>query len=75
VIVFLLAGRVPTILALALVGLVYLSWIELRPEHDLAPVQRAWWLLLVVLANVPGYLALRIWLIARRRRPRAGARA
>jgi hypothetical protein len=67
---FLLIGSVPVILALCLVGLVYLTWVELRHE-DLDPLVKLWWVLLVLLTHVPGYLALRIWLVVRRRRDAA----
>ena len=64
---FLLIGSVPVILALCLVGLVYLTWVELRHE-DLDPLVKLWWGLLVLLTHVAGYLALRIWIALRRRR-------
>ena len=66
-VLFLLIGSVPVILALCLVGLVYLTWVELRNE-DLEPMVKLWWVLLVLLTHVPGYLALRIWIALRRRR-------
>ena len=66
-VLFLLIGSVPVILALCLVGLVYLTWVELRHE-DLDPLVKLWWGLLVLLTHVPGYLALRIWIALRRRR-------
>ena len=64
---FFIIGSVPVILALCLVGLVYLTWVELRNE-DLDPLVKLWWALLVLLTHVPGYLALRIWIAVRRRR-------
>jgi hypothetical protein len=57
------------------VGLVYLAWIEVRHEPDLLPQAKLWWCLLVFLTNVPGYVALRIWVMIRRRRRAEGARA
>jgi hypothetical protein len=69
-VLFLLIGSVPVILALCLVGLVYLTWVELRHE-DLEPLVKLWWYLLVLLTHVPGYVALRIWLVVRRRRDAA----
>ena len=66
-VLFVLIGSVPVILALCLVGLVYLTWVELRHE-ELEPLVKLWWYLLVLLTHVPGYLALRIWLVFRRRR-------
>jgi hypothetical protein len=67
VILFVLTGQVPAFLALLLLALVYLSWIELRTE-PMSDLVKVWWCLLVALLNVPAYLALRLWLAARRRR-------
>ena len=72
---FFLFDTVPDILWLCLVGLVYLSWIEVRREPDLLLQVKLWWCLLVFLTNVPGYIALRIWVALRRRRRAEGARA
>jgi EamA domain-containing membrane protein RarD len=72
---FLLFDNVPDILWLSLLGLVYLAWIEVRGEPDLLPQAKLWWCLLVFLTNVPGYVALRIWAAARRRRRASDARA
>jgi hypothetical protein len=64
---FVLLGHVPVVLLLCLVGLLYLTWFELRTE-PLEPLVQLWWYLLVLLFNVIGYVALRIWLVVRRRR-------
>jgi EamA domain-containing membrane protein RarD len=72
---FFLFNKVPDILWLSLVGLVYLAWIEVNAEPDLLPQAKLWWCLLVFLTNVPGYVALRIWVAARRRRRASDARA
>jgi EamA domain-containing membrane protein RarD len=72
---FFLFDNVPDILWLSLLGLVYLAWIEVRGEPDLIPQAKLWWCLLVFLTNVPGYVALRIWVAARRRRRASDARA
>jgi hypothetical protein len=69
--VFVLLGHTPVVLLLCLAGLMYLTWLELRAE-PLEPLVQLWWYLLVLLFNVIGYAALRIWLVVRRRR--AGAR-
>ena len=65
-IVFLALGQVPLVLLICLLGLVYLTWVELRHE-DLQPQVKLWWGLLVLLTHLPGYVALRIWLAVRRR--------
>ena len=72
---FFLFDTVPDILWLCLVGLVYLSWIEVRREPDLLAQAKLWWCLLVLLTNIPGYVALRIWVAVRRRRRASDARA
>jgi hypothetical protein len=72
---FLLLDTVPDILWLSLAGLVYLAWIEVRKEPDLLPQVKLWWCLLVFLVNIPGYVALRIWVAVRRRRRASDARA
>jgi hypothetical protein len=71
---FLLVDNTPDILWLCLAGLVYLSWIEVRHEPE-QPQVKLWWCLLVLLTNIPGYVALRIWVALRRRRRASGARA
>lgn len=65
--VFVLLGHTPLILLVCLLGLLYLTWLELRGE-GLEPLVQLWWFLLVFLFNVVGYAALRIWLVVRRRR-------
>ena len=69
-ILFLITGRTPAFLVVLLGLLVYLSWIDLRHEPAEDKV-KLWWLLLVVLLNVPAYLALRVWLVRVRRRREA----
>jgi len=69
-ILFVVLGHTPLILLFTLLGLLYLSWLELRNE-ELEPQVKLWWGLLVFLTHVPGYLALRIWLAVRRRRDAA----
>lgn len=64
---FVLLGHTPVVLLVALLGLLYLTWLELRAE-PLEPLVHLWWYLAVLLFNVVGYGALRIWLVVRRRR-------
>ena len=66
-IVFVILGHTPLVLLVCLLGLLYLSWVDLRGE-EMEPQVKLWWGLLVLLTHVPGYLALRIWLALRRRR-------
>ena len=70
-ILFVILGHTPVILLVCLIGLLWLTWVELRNE-DLEPLVKLWWGLLVLLTHVIGYLALRVWIAIRRRR--AGAR-
>jgi len=67
VLLFVILGHVPIVLLVCLVGLMYLTWVDLRGE-GLEPLLQLWWYLLVFLFNVAGYAALRIWLTVRRRR-------
>jgi hypothetical protein len=71
-ILFVLTDNAPFVMLVLLVALVYLTWIELRPLSVPANV-KLWWCSLVLLFNVPAYLALRVWVVVRRRRE-AGAR-
>ena len=64
---FVILGQVPLLLLVCLLGLLYLTWVEVRGD-ELQPLVQLWWFLLVLLTNVVGYAALRIWLIVRRRR-------
>ena len=64
---FVILGHTPLLLLLSLLGLLYLTWVELRGD-ELEPLVKLWWGLLVLLTHVPGYLALRIWIAFRRRR-------
>ena len=66
-IVFVILGHTPVILLVCLIGLLWLTWVELRNE-DLEPLVKLWWGLLVLLTHVLGYLALRVWIAIRRRR-------
>jgi hypothetical protein len=72
---FVVTGRVPLILLACLVGMLYLTWLDLRDEPDVEPAVKLWWALLVLLFNVLGYAALRLWLVVRRRRADARGRA
>jgi hypothetical protein len=67
---FVLTGQVPPILLVALGICLYLTVWDLWSE-DLEFMQKAWWVLLVLLTHVIGYLVFRVWLARRRG---AGAR-
>ena len=64
---FVILGHTPIVLLVCLIGLLYLTWVELRNEA-LEPIVQLWWYLLVFMTNLLGYIALRIWLVVRRRR-------
>jgi hypothetical protein len=68
VLLFVLTGQVPPILFVGLLILCYLTAWDLWSEDDLPFLIKAWWVLLVFITNLVGYLAFRIWLAARRRR-------
>lgn len=67
-VVFVILGQVPPVLAIAQLAMVYLAWLDVRHEPALSFEAKLWWCLLVLLFNVLGYAALRIWLAGRRRR-------
>ncbi len=64
---FVVLGHTPLILLVCLIGLLWLTWVELR-GRDLDPTVKVWWGLLVFLTHVPGYLALRAWIALSGRR-------
>jgi hypothetical protein len=66
-VLFLILGYIPLLLLVCLIGLLYLTWVELRHE-PLDTQVKLWWFLLVLLTHVFGYAALRIWIAVRRRR-------
>ena len=68
--VFVLTGQVPPILLAALAICVYLTVWDLWSE-ELEFQTKAWWVLLVLLTHVIGYLGFRVWIAHRRG---AGAR-
>ena len=65
-IIFLLLGFTPWVLLLTLALALYLTAIELR-ELDVHFTRWAFWLLLVFLTHFVGYLALRGYVLYRRR--------
>ena len=64
---FVIIGHAPWILVVSLVGLLYITWLDLR-EEPVEPIVKLWWGSLVLQTNIVGYAALRIWLAVRRRR-------
>jgi general stress protein CsbA len=62
---FVLTAQVPPVLLVALVICIYLTVWDLRDE-DMEFTHKAWWVLLVVLTHVIGYLVFRLWLAHRR---------
>ena len=69
-ILFVLTGEAPPFLILTLLVMVYLTGYELYKEEDLFFLQKAWWVLLVLIFNVVGFGIFWIWLANRRRRRR-----
>jgi hypothetical protein len=66
-VVFVLTGQVPPILAIALLILVYLTGLELWHEEGLEFLWKAFWVLFVFLGHVFGYALFRAWLALHRR--------
>ena len=65
---FVLIGHVPTVLLLAQLGMLYLVVLDMREEADLDFQLKVWWVLLVLIFNVLGLIAEKVWLTMRRRR-------
>lgn len=59
-------GGVPPLLWLALLVLLYLTVVELRPL-DIPRRIKFWWFTVVLLTHVFGYIGLRAWVFFRRR--------
>jgi len=68
VLLFVLTGSAPPIMALVLAVTLYLVVIDIKDEPGLAFLHKAWWFLLVFLLHVPGYLIFRVWIAVRRHR-------
>ena len=66
--IFALTGQAPPILLLALAICIYLTLWDLWQEKDLTVMPKAWWVLLVILTHVVGYIIFRVWIAGRRRR-------
>ena len=69
-ILFVLTGQAPPIVVVALLVMCYLTGYELWKEQDLPFLYKPWWVLLVFLTNLIGFVIFWIWLATRRRRHR-----
>ena len=65
---FVLIGHVPIVLLLAQLGMLYLVVLDMREEADLDFQVKVWWVLLVLIFNVLGLIAEKVWVTMRRRR-------
>lgn len=65
---FVLIGHVPAVLLLAQLGMLYLAVLDMRAEDDLDFQVKVWWVLVVLLFNVVGFVAEKVWVTVRRRR-------
>ena len=64
--IFLFLPSLPIWLAITLPLLVFVSWLELR-DLQLRPIMVFWWLLVVFIAYVPGWVVLKVYAVRRRR--------
>ncbi len=55
-------GQAPLWTVLLLAVMVWLAMIEVWKRDTMAPLQKVWWVLLVLLTNFIGLLALRVWI-------------
>ncbi|MCP3988190.1 MAG: hypothetical protein GY724_03885 [Actinomycetia bacterium] len=58
--IMLFDAQTSSIMLLSLLGALGLTYWECR-QHELGIQRTLWWLSLVLLIHVPGYLALRVW--------------
>lgn len=65
---FVLIGHVPIVLLLAQLGMLYLAIVDMHQEDDLDFQVKVWWVLLVLLFGVVGFIAEKAWVTVRRRR-------
>jgi hypothetical protein len=68
VLLFVLIGHVPAVLLVAQLGMLYLAVLDMRQEDDLEFQVKVWWVLLVLLLNIVGFVAEKVWVTVRRRR-------
>jgi hypothetical protein len=66
VLVFWLLGVYPFVLLLTWLVTFWLTFVETRQQH-LDWLRTVWWLQLVFFLHFPAYLALRVWVLYRRR--------
>ncbi len=55
-------GQAPLWTVLLLAVMVWLAMIEVWKRDTMAPLQKVWWVLLVLLTNFIGLIALRVWI-------------
>jgi len=67
-ILFLITGAAPPFLIVTLLVMCYLTGYELWKEQELPFLWKAWWVLLVFLLNVAGFVIFWAWLAYRRSR-------
>ncbi len=63
---FVLIGHVPIVLLLAQLGMLYLAIVDMHQEADLDFQVKVWWVLLVLLFGVVGFIAEKVWVTVRR---------
>ena len=67
-ILFVIFQRAPIPLIVLLGIMVYLAVIEVRGQDGMSLQGKAWWVMLVLLTNFPGLIALRVYTLLRARR-------
>ena len=67
-ILFVIFQRAPIPLIVLLGIMVYLAVIEVRGLEGMSLQGKVWWVMLVLLTNFPGLIALRIYALVRGRR-------
>jgi hypothetical protein len=68
---FYLFGGVTPFWLFLMAALLFVSWLDIR-RTDLRSIVQFWWLTVVLLLWVPGWIAMKVFLIVRARRAVSG---
>jgi heme/copper-type cytochrome/quinol oxidase subunit 2 len=74
VVLFVIFDKASLLMILLLLAMVWLAIIEVWGREDMQPLEKLWWVLLVLLTNFVGLIVLRAYVYWKsRREPRGGA--
>lgn len=72
VVLFVIFQKASLLMILLLVAMVWLAIIEVWGRDDMQPLQKLWWVLLVLLTNFVGLIILRIYVYWKSRSEQRG---